>query len=139
MQAGRLMLSRMRELTAAGADFGFETTLAGRSYVRRFREWRRLGYRIVLFFLWLPSVELAIARVARRVRHGGHHVPEEDIRRRFSPGLRNFWNDYRVQSHRWRLYHAATNPPGLVAEEADGDLRIDHSRDFERFRLRIEV
>lgn len=124
VRAARLLLMRMRELTDAGADFGFETTLAGRTYVRHFAEWRRRRYRIVLFFLWLPDVELAIARVAHRVREGGHDVPELDIRRRSIAGVRNFRRHYRSQADSWWLYDATGSPPQLIAAEEAGSVQV---------------
>src|SRR3954452_457766 len=75
LRAGRLLLTRMKELSAAGQDFGFETTLAGRGYVKTLGEMKMAGYRLVLFFLWLPTADLAVARVANRVHQGGHGVP----------------------------------------------------------------
>ena len=81
--AGRLMLAEINRLAAQGRSFAFETTLAGRSYLRRIDLWRRDGYRVVLVFLSLGSPEDAVRRVAERVRQGGHPVPEDVIRRRF--------------------------------------------------------
>ncbi len=89
IRAGRLLLTRIRELVDAKQDFGFETTLSGRSYVRMLSEMRVRGYRVCMFFLWLPNSEMAMDRVANRVRQGGHNVPAEDIRRRYDSGLRN--------------------------------------------------
>lgn len=95
LRAGRLLLTRIKELAETKQDFGFETTLAGRSYLRPLRNMKADGYRIYLFFLWLPSVELAISRVRCRVKQGGHNVPEPDIRRRFQLGVRNLFQYYR--------------------------------------------
>jgi predicted ABC-type ATPase len=86
-RAGRLLLERIKELSEAGEDFGFETTLSGRAYARTLSGLKRLGYRIVLFNLWLPSADLAVARVSNRVRQGGHSAPESDVRRRFGARL----------------------------------------------------
>jgi predicted ABC-type ATPase len=87
VRAGRLMLQLIKEHAKRRETFAFETTLAGRNYARSIREWKRDGYRITLFFLSLPSPEIAVLRVAERVRQGGHDVPEEVIRRRESqPG-----------------------------------------------------
>ena len=86
VKAGRLLLERIGELATAGEDFGFETTLSGRTYARLLTGLRRDGYRVALFFLWLPSADLAVLRVANRVRQGGHAVPEADVRRRFASG-----------------------------------------------------
>ena len=94
MQAGRIMLARLRELARQRVDFAFETTLASRTFAPWLRELRDSDYRVHLLFLWLPSPELAIARVATRVQEGGHHVPDETIRRRYHAGLRNFFRLY---------------------------------------------
>src|SRR5690606_37057375 len=85
--AGRVMLERLRFLAARRQDFAFDTTLAGRGHARWLRELRSTGYRAHLIFLSLPSADLAVARVAERVRQGGHHVPDDVVRRRFGAGL----------------------------------------------------
>ena len=120
VRAGRLLLERIRELSAAREDFGFETTLSGRTYARLVTGLREAGYRIVLFFLWLPSADLAVVRVANRVKQGGHGVPEADVRRRFGSGLRNFFRLYRPLVDAWWLYDASGLPPAVVAREEDG-------------------
>ena len=74
VRAGRLLLTRIKELTASKENFGFETTLSGRGYVRLLTEMKSTSYRVVLFFLWLPSADVAVARVKNRVRQGGHNV-----------------------------------------------------------------
>jgi predicted ABC-type ATPase len=114
LRAGRLLLERIHELFSARVDFAFETTLAGRSYARMLKTFRQEGYRVVLFFLWLPSVELAVSRVAMRVRQGGHNIPEADIRRRYTAGLRNFFGLYRSVLDAWWLYDASELPPVLI-------------------------
>ena len=112
LRAGRLLLERIGELAAAREDFGFETTLSGRTYARLLAGLRRDGYRIVIFFLWLPTADQAVLRVANRVRQGGHAVPEADVRRRFAAGLSNFFRLYQPQCNRWSLYDASRLPPG---------------------------
>ena len=92
--AGRLMLTRMRALMQDGESFAFETTCAGRGHIRTFVECRSADYRVTLIYLWLPSPDIAVARVARRVAQGGHHIPEDVIRRRYSLGLRNMLQLY---------------------------------------------
>ena len=89
--AGRVMLSRLKYLARQRADFAFETTLASRSFAPWLDTLRASGYRAHLVFLSLPSVELALLRVAERVRLGGHDVPPEVVRRRFQAGIRNFF------------------------------------------------
>jgi predicted ABC-type ATPase len=87
--AGRIMLARMRSLAIARENFAFETTLASRSFAPWLRRLREDGYRVHILFLWLRNEELAVRRVAERVRAGGHDVPE-DVVRRYRAGLRNF-------------------------------------------------
>jgi predicted ABC-type ATPase len=124
VRAARLLLTRIRELAEAKRDFGFETTLAGRSYIRILSAIKKSGYRVRLFFLWLPSPDLAVDRVAERVRQGGHHVSEPDIRRRFASGILNWFHLYRPMADAWWLYDASVLPPRLIAAEADGQLEV---------------
>ncbi len=116
LTAGKVMLTRLRELAARRATFAFETTLAGRSYARWLAELKESGYKFRLIFLWLPTVELAVQRVADRVKRGGHGVPEGTIRRRHDAGLRNFFERYQPLADSWRFYDASSAPPArLVA------------------------
>lgn len=116
VQAGRIMLARLRQLADQRANFAFEITLAGRSFARWIGELIRLGYTFHLVYLWLPTPEMAIARVAQRVRVGGHHVPEETIRRRYRAGLANFFQLYRPLAASWRFYdNSSSHQPRVVA------------------------
>ena len=102
MTAGRAMLNRLKRLTEYGSSFAFETTLANRApWLARLI---RTGYSFHLVFLWLPSADFAVERVAQRVRLGGHDVPEAWIRRRFARGLRNFFELYQPLTTSWRMY-----------------------------------
>lgn len=114
VKAGKLMLAEIAEYARHGTSFAFETTLAGRTYARMIPLWEADGYHVKLFFLELPSSEMAIARVAERVRQGGHDVPEEVIRRRFTAGRNNFESLYRDIVDSWALYHNAGDEPQLV-------------------------
>lgn len=124
VRAGRILLTRIRELTQAGIDFGFETTLAGRNHAKQLSRMKSLGYRIVLIFLWLPDANLAVNRVASRVLQGGHNIPEVDIRRRFDSGLRNFFDLYQALADDWLLFDASQITPQLIALELTGNMEI---------------
>ena len=113
--AGRAMLRRLRELAMERRSFGFETTLASRSFGPRIRRLLDAGYECHLVFLWLPSADFAVARVADRVRLGGHSVPEETIRRRYRSGLRNFFSLYQALTTTWRMYDNSAEEPRLIA------------------------
>lgn len=104
VRAARLMLLEIQRHVKAGETFAFETTLAGRGYARMIPQWQKAGYHVKLIFLSLKSPEHAIARVALRVRQGGHGIPEDVIRRRFDAGLANFRNVYAQLVDAWILY-----------------------------------
>jgi predicted ABC-type ATPase len=95
VEAGRVMLKRLYDLAAARSSFAFETTLATRSFATWIAELKQEGYNFHLLFLWLDSPELATQRVSERVFLGGHDVPEQVIQRRYTKGIRNFFNLYR--------------------------------------------
>lgn len=114
LRAGRLMLQELERHFAARTSFAFETTLSGRGYLRLIDEWQGAGYRVKLIFLQLASAEEAIARVAQRVRQGGHHIPESVIRRRFATGKANFERLYAPRVDAWALYDNAGSVPVLI-------------------------
>jgi predicted ABC-type ATPase len=111
--AGKIMLSQIAAHVAAGKNFAFETTLAGRNNARHIPRWREQGYHVKLIFFQLPTARMAIERVRSRVRQGGHHVPEHIIRRRFKAGLRNFELTYKALVGSWALYDNSIKPPVL--------------------------
>lgn len=137
-RAGRLLLARIGELATQRADFGFETTLSGRTYVKLLSDMKARGYRVMLFFLWLPSAELAVARVANRVKQGGHNVPPDDIRRRYAAGARNLLRLYRPILDGWWLYDASRLPPKLIASEEGKKLTVKQKRLFGRIERQAE-
>ena len=114
VKAARLMLESIAELERRGESFAFETTLSGLVYAHRIRQWREAGYHVTLIFLSLPEPQMAIDRVAERVRQGGHNVPSDVIRRRFAAGLRNFENIYRDAVDAWAIYDNAGDEPLLI-------------------------
>lgn len=91
IEAGRVMLKRLRELAAQRATFAFETTLASRCFAHWIRELQATGYEFRLVYLWLRSAELAAARVGERVRRGGHNVPIDIITRRYESGCETYF------------------------------------------------
>ena len=114
IRAGRLMLDMMDDYVDRGDSFAFETTLSGRGYARLIPRWQEQGYRVKLFFLRLSTPETAIGRVRNRVAEGGHHVPDETVRRRFHAGLRNFESIYRDLVDEWALYDNSGSAPVLL-------------------------
>lgn len=115
VRAGRLMLEEISLSVAREESFALETTLSGLSYLRHIHAWRAQGYHVSLFFLALPTAELALARVAERVKQGGHNIPPEVIARRFVAGRDNFESKYQQAVNAWALYDNAGVAPVLLA------------------------
>lgn len=114
IRAGRLMLDTIARHAAKRESFAFETTLSGLGYARQIPQWQRLGYYVELFFLGLPTADLAVQRVAERVRQGGHNIPEATIRRRFDSGLRLLTQVYQSLVNEWAVYDNSGDEPVLV-------------------------
>ena len=116
MRAGRLMLSMIDDRLRREESFAFETTLSGRGYARMIPKWREQGYWVKLYFLRLPDPEASIVRVRQRVLEGGHHIPEDVIRRRFHSGWANFNSMYRELVDEWAVYNNSADRPVLLEE-----------------------
>lgn len=114
LQAGRLMLQELERHFEARRSFAFETTLSGRAYLRQIARWQAAGYRVKLVFLRLDDPDDAVDRVAQRVRQGGHDIPADVIRRRFSAGLHNFKHFYAPAVDAWALYDNFGPEPVLL-------------------------
>ncbi len=119
IEAGRITLGRLDALAEAKKDMAFETTLASHLLLPRIRRMQAAGYRFHLFFFWLPNADMAVQRVAKRVASGGHHIPEDVIRRRYARGIENFFNHYSLVADTWVLIN---NSALVGAEIARRDL-----------------
>lgn len=133
LAAGRLLLARIDEAVQAKTSFALETNLANRTLATRIPRWQEAGYIVSLVFVWIPSADLAVERVAARVRSGGHDIPEATVRRRYKAGLRAFFEVYQPLVDRWRLYdNSGPEGAALVAEgrvrqrETWKHIRLEH-------------
>jgi predicted ABC-type ATPase len=118
--AGRLMIDRIDRLVAAGKSFAFETTCSGHRQARLLRACRAVGYRVTLIFLWLPSPQAAIARVAQRVARGGHHIPDDVVVRRYAAGIYNMRHEFLPLADVGLIYDNSGAAPLLIAEKRSG-------------------
>ena len=116
IDAGRLMLQRIKELIKHRIDFAFETTLSSRSYVKTIIEAKKYDYFITLVYFWLSSPDLAIERVKNRVKEGGHNIAVDVIKRRYLSGVKNLFNLYFPISDYWIIIDNSENPFKLIAE-----------------------
>lgn len=122
LAASRLFLGEIEACIAKCEDFAFETTLAGRSYLKLVRRLQTAGWRVELIYLALPSMEMSKLRVAERVAHGGHSIPVADIERRFARSLGNLLYSFSTQVDACRCFMNSDASPELVFEQ-QGEVR----------------
>ena len=122
--AGRLVLEQIHQFANRRVDFAFETTLSGKSYVNLLKSLKEKGYKIHVFFLWIPDADLAISRIKSRVAQGGHDVPVQDVLRRFNRSISNFFKLYQSLADSWMLFDNAGIIPILIAERKHGKVKI---------------
>ena len=133
IQAGRLFIKEIQELIAAGTDFIVEVTLSGKGFARTISQLKRAGYTVTIVFIFLKSAETSVARVRNRVSAGGHHVPTEDVIRRFYRSKHNFWYTYRNLADRWHLFYNSTEHFQEVAICKNNQVTVINEEFFEIF------
>lgn len=116
IQAGKIMLTRIKDLIANGTDFALETTLATRTHTNVIKYAQENGYRVTLIFFWLDVPSLAVERVKMRVAAGGHNIEEKTIRRRYRLGLIHLSALYIPIVEFWMIINNSTIPQELIAE-----------------------
>jgi predicted ABC-type ATPase len=124
IQAGRLMLQRIKSLITKEQDFAFETTLATKSYKNFVADTQTDGYSVTLIFFYLSSQDLAVKRVETRVKEGGHDIPENVIRRRYENGLKKFFNSYSSIVDEWMFIENSGEPYQLIAQKTKSEVKI---------------
>jgi predicted ABC-type ATPase len=123
IEAGRIMLARIKELSDEQVDFAFETTLATRSYVPFIKQAQQKGYTVSLLYFWLNSPELAVRRVAKRVAAGGHTIEEAIIRRRYTNGIHNLFHLYIGVVDNWLLVDTSETLFEIIAEGTKDEIK----------------
>lgn len=129
--ASRILLHEIEERIAKGEDFAFETTLAGRGYLRLIQRLHKQGWQVELIYLALSSVEMSKLRVAERVAHGGHNIPPKDIERRFARSLYNLLLDYSQTTDACQCFLNNTEPV-LIFEQQGAKRNILHENLYQQ-------
>ena len=109
-----MVLRELNRLVEARAEFAFESTLSGLHYAKRLEGWKSRGYLIEIVYIRLASPQLALSRIASRVRQGGHDVPRADVIRRFKRGWTNILNVYQPLADHWAIYENSESKPNLL-------------------------
>ena len=133
LQAGRLFFEEIQHLIEVEKDFVVEVTLAGKGFARIISRLKRAGYTVSIVFIFLKSAESCVARVRNRVSAGGHHVPTEDIVRRFYRSKHNFWYIYRDLVDEWHLFYNSVEHFQEVAIGTDNQVTVINEDCFELF------
>ncbi len=130
IQAGRLMLTRIKMLIEEGRDFAFETTLSTRCYKNLVINAQKSGYQVMLLFFFLRSSDLAVKRVETRVKEGGHDVREEIIRRRYDSGLKNFFDIYAAIVNEWIFIDNSGGPSEIIAQRNGSQSFVKNEKEW---------
>ncbi len=139
IKSGKLVLEQIKEYAENNVDFGFETTMSGVTYLKYFKMLKEKGYSINIFFLWINSAQLAIARVKDRVVAGGHNVPIEDIKRRFERSVNKFFYEYRLLADKWILFNNAETIPKIIARKQNAYIEIIDQKLFAKIIKNVGV
>lgn len=134
-EAGRIMLNRINELLRDNQSFGFETTLATRSYKEKVLKAKEQGYTVTLLFFWLNRIELAKERVRTRVLEGGHNIPEKIIERRYFKGINNLFDIYLPIIDGAFIFDNSYGKQELIARQLFGnDLEVIDNPKFQQLK-----
>jgi predicted ABC-type ATPase len=140
MQAGRIMLARLKELAAAEQDFAFESTLSSRSFAPFLRQLKAQGYQVAIYYFSLTNASLAVRRVKLRVAMGGHDVPEDTVRRRFGRSLLNFHSLYMPLADRWAVFdNSVTGKAKLIATQERDNLQIKEPKPWLKLQKLLTI
>lgn len=131
--AGKLFFHKLNEAVANNKSLLIESTLSGRYLQKLFEIWRKQDYQIIIIFIFAESPEILIERIAERVKKGEHFVPDEDVRRRFGRGKKNFWNVYKDLADEWFLYYNMEDNFQLVATGEKDKIVLTNESLFEKF------
>lgn len=128
IEAGKEALRRVSSLIGKGESFAIESTLSGSTYVKVIERAKTLGYMVVIAYVFVDSPEVCIARIATRVRNGGHYIPDEDVRRRYGRSRGNFIKCYAPIADMWSLFYNGESQMIYVAKGGKSEQQVVFSR-----------
>ncbi len=136
-EAGRIMLERIETLLKSNENFAFETTLSTKTYKQKLIQAKANGFKVKLLFFWLPTIEMAINRVAVRVSEGGHNIPTEVIARRYSRGIENLFKIYIPLCDDWAVFDNSDETPELIAEGVNSETIVVKDESWNLLKSKI--
>jgi predicted ABC-type ATPase len=133
LTAGHLLLKRLTTLVENRESFLLESTLSGKTLLKRIGSARQQGYYTSIIYVFAISSEVCVSRVEQRVRKGGHHVPPVDVRRRYGRSVVNFWQQYRIATDAWALYYNSGVEYVELAYGEQDNFQVKHPTYFSQF------
>lgn len=132
IEAGRVTLGKIDALLESGDSFAIESTLSGNAYVEMLERAKIAGYETVIAYVFVDSPDVCIARIAARVKNGGHYVPDEDVRRRYQRSKENFIHLYAPLVDHWMLYYNG-GTDGILVAHGNGEINVVLKERYEAF------
>lgn len=131
-EAGRIMLGQMGHALDSGKSFAFETTMSGRIWASHLKKAKKEGYRIVIYFIFVRSIQLSLKRIRNRVKEGGHNIPGLVVRRRFRRTFRNFVDLYQPLADDWFIIDNSDGGK-IIAQKANGKEKIVDPKTLKKY------
>ena len=129
IEAGRIMLKRLKQLASEGEDFAFESTLSSRSFSVFLKKLKAQGYRVAVYYFSLANAQLALRRIKLRVSLGGHDVPADVVQRRFGRSLSNFFTLYAPLADTWSVFDNSIDTRAhLIATATAGKVNVEETK-----------
>lgn len=134
IEAGRMVLKRAQSMLAKNEDFAIETTLAGRTLIPIITKAKTIGYKVEMFYFYTGNVQVNLKRIRQRVKQGGHHIPAEDVKRRYQRSLANFFSTYTTLCDTITVIGNALGFPTVIAYIKDGESFIANETSWQQMK-----
>ena len=133
-QAGRFALQEIQKAINEGRSFCFETTLSGLGWRNTIELAKNAGFHVVIYFIYVGTLDASIKRIAKRVKEGGHNIPIKVVKRRTRRSFYNFWFLYRHLCDEWFAIDNSQSKSKLLCSSADFEaLNLKQKKVVENF------
>jgi predicted ABC-type ATPase len=139
IRAGRELFRRLKVLVQSDKDFIIESTLAGKSLNKLLKQFKKLGYKLIILYVFLDNTDIAIERVKIRVKSGGHNIINEDIQRRYFRSIKNFWEEYSFLVEDWQIFYNGEDNIIQTAMGCNDDFIIIDESKFDLFKRSFDA
>lgn len=133
LSAGREFFRKLAVWKSQQRSILIESTLSGIYLDKLMTSFREDGYEIIMVYVFLYSPKVCIERIKERVLKGGHHVPDEDVVRRYFRSKENFWTNYKNKADKWFLVYNSENKFIEIALGMKEQFSIKHKEYFYKF------